>query len=73
MRSSDLLLAKAAEVADAHSPETRLLKLADLRQAVDAAMVAALTEIEAAPGPVLLDGAIDGGQWLAARSELHPV
>ena len=39
---------------------------------VDAAMVSALAEIEAAPGAVRLDGGIDGGQWPAARSEMHP-
>jgi len=74
MRSSDSLVEMAEAVADAVSlsPQIRLLGLADLRQAVDAAMVTAVGEIEAAPGPVFLEGAVDGGQWLAARSELHP-
>jgi len=72
MRSINSLVEMAKAVADTLSPQTRLLRLADLRQAVDAAMVAALGEIDTAPGPVLLEGAIDGGQWLAARSELHP-
>ena len=54
------------------SPAVRLLRLADLRQAVDAAMVATLAEVDAAPGLVHLDGAADAGSWLAARSELHP-
>ncbi len=72
MGSTDLLIRTAQEIADIGRPEDRLLKLADLRQAVDAAIVAALGEIEAAPGMILLEGAIDGGHWLAARSELHP-
>ena len=66
------LVERAEDAAAASSVEGRLLLLAGLRQAVDAAMVAALGEIAAAPGPVQLDGGIDGGQWLAARSELHP-
>jgi len=72
MRSSDSLLERAEAVAGAYSPETRLLKLAELRQAVDAAIVATLGEIEADPDPVHLDGSIDSGQWLATHSELHP-
>jgi hypothetical protein len=67
-----LLVEKASAVADASLPEARLLLLAQLRQAVDTAMVAALVEIEDSPRSVLLDGAVDGGQWLASRSELHP-
>ncbi|HEV8115779.1 MAG TPA: DUF222 domain-containing protein, partial [Acidimicrobiales bacterium] len=72
MRSSPELTELAVEVAEAATPAGRLLRLTALRQAVDAAMVAALAELEAAPGPVLLDGAVDAGHWLAGRSELHP-
>ena len=73
MRSGPVLTELAAEAAEATTPAGRLLRLTVLRQAVDAAMVAALGELEAAPGPVLLDGAwtpVTG--WLAGRSELHP-
>ena len=63
---------RAEDAAAASTVEGRLLLLAGLRQAVDAAMVAALGQIAAAPGRVQMDGGIDGGQWLAARSELHP-
>ena len=72
MRSTPELTELAAEVAEAATPAGRLLRLTALRQAVDAAMVAALAELEAAPGPVLLDGAVDTGHWLASRSEIHP-
>lgn len=72
MGSVEVLVAKAAEVVDALSPQTRLLKLAALRQAVDAAMVAALGELEEDPGPVYLDGGVDGAQWLSSRTEVHP-
>ncbi|HEV8115809.1 MAG TPA: DUF222 domain-containing protein, partial [Acidimicrobiales bacterium] len=67
-----MLTSLAAEADEAMTPAGRLLRLTALRQAVDAAMVAALGELEAAPGPVLLDGAVDAGHWLAGRSELHP-
>jgi len=59
MRSGPVLSDLAAEVAEAATPAGRLLRLTALRQAVDAAMVAELGELEAAPGPVLLDGAVD--------------
>ena len=72
MRSTPALTDLAAEVAEATTPAGRLLRLTALRQAVDAAIVAALGELEAAPGPVLLDGAVDAGHWLAGRSEFHP-
>ena len=72
MCSSGSSLVEQAEAASAGSAEVRLLKLAALRQMVDAAIVSALGEIEKAPGAVMLDGGIDGGQWLAARSEMHP-
>ncbi len=67
-----MLTSLAAEADEAMTPAGRLLRLTALRQAVDSAMVAALGELEAAPGPVLLDGAVDAGHWLAGRSELHP-
>lgn len=72
MRSIASLVVRAQEAAAASTAEIRLLRLADLRQAVDAAMVATLTEVDVAPGLVHLDGAVDGGRWLAARTELHP-
>jgi len=72
MCSCPSLLVEQAEAAASGTAEVRLLKLAALRRMVDAAMVSALSEIEAAPGAVRLDGGIDGGQWLAARSEMHP-
>ena len=72
MCSGDPLVEQAAAVTAAWSTEDRLVKLADLRQAVDAAMVAALVEIDGAPGMVMLDGSVDGGRWLASRSEIHP-
>lgn len=72
MGSMDPLAAVAQEVAAASTAEARLLRLADLRQAVDAAFVSALAEAEEAPGMVHLGGAVDAGLWLAARSELHP-
>ena len=72
MCSSRSSLVEQAEAASAGSAEVRILKLAALRQMVDAAIVSALGEIEKAPGAVLLDGGIDGGQWPAARSEMHP-
>lgn len=72
MCSIERLVEQAADVAASTSPENRLRMLASLRQAVDAAMVVALAEIESAPGPIHLDGAVDAGDWLAARSELHP-
>jgi len=72
MCSGAPLVEQAAAVTAAWSTEDRLLKLADLRQAVDAAMVSALVEIDGAPGMVMLDGSVDGGRWLASRSEIHP-
>ena len=72
MRSMQALRARAAAVGGAGSPQTRLLRLAELRQAVDAAMVATLAELEENPGPVHLDGAVDGGRWLSSRTEIHP-
>ena len=72
MCSSLVLTELAAEAAEATTPAALLLRLTALRQAVDAAMVAVLAELEAAPGPVLVDEAVDSGHWLAGRSELHP-
>ncbi len=72
MCSCRSVLVEQAEAAASGTAEVRLLKLAALRQMVDAAIVSALGEIEKAPGAVQLDGGIDGGQWLAARSEMHP-
>jgi hypothetical protein len=72
MRSCDALVEAAADVAASSTPEGRLLRLAALRHAVDAAMVSALADIETSPGAVRLDGGTDGAQWLAARSDLHP-
>lgn len=67
------LAQRVEEIEDAVSPQTRLLRLADLRQAVDAAIVAAIGEVEMNPEPVYLDGGIDTGQWLGSRSEMNPV
>jgi hypothetical protein len=72
MRSQDLLVQAAQAAEETTRPEIRLLKLADLRQAVDAAIVAALGEVDNAPGSILAAGAVDGAQWLASRSEIHP-
>ena len=72
VRSMQTLIRRAEEVAEAATPEGRLLRLGALRQAVDAAMVATLAEVDAAPGPMLLEGAIDAGDWLVSRTELHP-